>query len=355
MKHSEYSELKVFYHMDRIEKLLKNQRVAPVYVRLKPTNVCNQKCYYCVYADDIVFKGRKVKHKDYICWDKMQEILNDFESMGVKAVTLSGGGEPLCYKYILETLEYLQKSTMDYSVITNAQALEGEIAEMLVDAKWIRISIDAANSKTYKEIRRVDTFEHVIENISHFSEIKNKNCTVGINFVVTQDNYLQVYEMCQLAKKIQLNNLKFSPLLGGNNVLLYQSSKMRKNVEEQLLKAKRELQSDNFVIIDKYTNDLGLQNDFEKQYQNCIISQLFTVVGADLKIYFCHQRAYMEEGIVGDISKQSFKEVWFSEETTQRLKMHNVSEKCNFRCVFEERNILLNQFFDLDRNHVNFI
>lgn len=80
MKHSEYSELKVFYHMDRIEKLLKNQRVAPVYVRLKPTNVCNQKCYYCVYADDIVFKGRKVKHKDYICWDKMQEILNDFES-----------------------------------------------------------------------------------------------------------------------------------------------------------------------------------------------------------------------------------------------------------------------------------
>lgn len=85
------------------------------------------------------------------------------------------------------------------------------------------------------------------------------------------------------------------------------------------------------------------------------MSELFTVIGADSKIYFCHQRAYMEEGIVGDISEKSFKEVWFSEEVTKRLREHNVEKECAFRCVFEERNKLLNQVFELDKNHVNFI
>ena len=63
MKSTVYSGLKVLYHTEKIEDLKQEKRTAPVYIRIKPTNVCNQRCYYCVYADDQVFENRSVNRK----------------------------------------------------------------------------------------------------------------------------------------------------------------------------------------------------------------------------------------------------------------------------------------------------
>ena len=49
-KYTSYSDLKIFHHMDCIKDFLKGKRVPPIYLRIKPTNICNQKCYYCAYG-----------------------------------------------------------------------------------------------------------------------------------------------------------------------------------------------------------------------------------------------------------------------------------------------------------------
>lgn len=63
----------------------------------------------------------------------------------------------------------------------------------------------------------------------------------------------------------------------------------------------------------------------------------------------------MSQGEIGDISDRSFKEVWFSEETTRKFAQFDPQEVCRHHCVYDDRNELLNTFYSLDKNHINFI
>lgn len=349
-----YSDFKVLCHPDKLAALYKNERMAPLYVRIKPTNVCNQKCWYCVYADDIVIDNRKVNHRESIPWEKMKEIISELSEMGTKAITFSGGGEPLCYPYIRNTIELVKEKHMDYAMITNGQALDEDIGNLLSDAKWVRISLDSVNAQMYESIRGVNTFDKVINNIEKFARQKGKECVLGINYVVSKDNYKNVYDMCKIANTIGVNNIKFAPLMVKGEIPKYHVD-IKDEVESQIREAKKNLEDDKFRIIDKYSKDDSFNVDFCKKYSKCHIIQMFTVIGADCKVYYCHQRAYTPAGMIGDLSKQTFKELWYSKETTEKLENMQPQKECNFRCVFEERNQLLDSLINMDRKHINFI
>lgn len=280
--------------------------------------------------------------------------MSDMKDMGVKALTFSGGGEPLCYHSIIPALKMVQDTGIDYSMITNAQELYGEKARLLENAKWIRVSMDATNAESYKKIRNVETYEKVIANIADFAKTKKSYCTLGINFVVTTDSYKDIYDFCKKMKETGVDNIKFSPLMVKEDIVGYHS-KIRSLVEEQLEKAKLNLQDENFQIIDKYTGDMMLEDGFTKSYKRCYMKEVFTVIAADQKVYFCHQKAYRRDGLIGDISHRSFKDLWYSDEVSGTFENHDASRECCFRCAFEERNILLNDLINLDKNHINFI
>ena len=53
--------------------------------------------------------------------------------------------------------------------------------------------------------------------------------------------------------------------------------------------------------------------------------------------------------------QKSFKEVWFSEETIQKVKKLNPKHFCHHHCVYDDRNELLNHYYSLDENQINFI
>ena len=90
-----YSNLKFLRYSEHMEALKANKVVAPVHIRIKPINHCNHSCWYCAYRADNLQLGEDMNLRDRIPEDKMSEIVADVISMGVKAVTFSGGGEPL--------------------------------------------------------------------------------------------------------------------------------------------------------------------------------------------------------------------------------------------------------------------
>ena len=351
---SVYSDLKIFHHTEKVNDILTGKRTAPIYIRMKPTNYCNQNCYYCGSKDDNVPEDRSLDRKAVIPWDKMQEIIQDMSDMGVKAVTFSGGGEPLVYPYIEETIELVRRKKIDYSIITNGQALEGRKAELLVDAKWIRVSIESARAETYAGIRGVNTFDKVIRNIGEFVQNKNSMCTLGINCVVTKDNYQEIYDLCALMSELGVDNIKLSPLRMDGDLGEYHRP-MQDSVKRQIQQAQKDFGNKKIKIIDKYSDDTGLDEHYQKPYHRCMIQEVFTVIGADCKVYLCHQRAYTKNGDIGSLKEQSFKELWYSEDTVKKVRELDACRECNFRCVFDERNVLLNNLVAIDRNHINFI
>ncbi len=354
-KATPYSNLKIFAHAQALNDIGEGKRIAPIYVRIKPTNYCNHKCYYCSYADSALGLRDAVNKQDQIPWEKMQEIIADMADMGVKAVTFSGGGEPLVYPYIVETMQKILNAGIDLSIITNGQMLKGERADVLSEAKWVRVSFDAANSETYAKTRQLplEAFDEVCANIRNFSKSKKNNCELGINFVINHENAEQVYDMAKMVRELGANHIKYAARVTKD--LFEYHEPFKEKVIEQIHRAKTELEDGNFRVIDKYEGDFDSALVFHRCYDKCYINKIFTVIAADSKVYFCHDKAYVTEGVVGDLKTQSFKELWFSEETVKRYQEFDAQKECDHHCIYDDRNELLNTFYSLDRKHINFI
>ncbi|MEA1961532.1 MAG: radical SAM protein [Bacillota bacterium] len=354
-KASPYSNLKIFAHPDKLEAIKKEERTAPVYVRIKPTNACNHRCYYCSYADNDLGLRDEVKVRDRIPWPKMQEIINDLGDMGVKAVTFSGGGEPLVYPEIAVAMRAVLDKGIDLSIITNGHRLHGQIAEILSSAKWVRISLDAANAERYAKIRGISlsSFQEVCDNIKNFAKIKSLTCELGINFVINHENAFQVYDTAKLVRDLGVNHIKYTARITKD--LDNYHRPFKEEALEQLHKAENDLSCPDFKIINKYEDDFLYSTVFKRNYKDCRIKEFITVIAADCRVYFCHDKAYVSDGVVGDLHNTSFKELWFSPEVIQRYRDFDASKECCHHCVFDDRNILLNNFLSLDENHINFI
>lgn len=349
-----YSEMKVFYHQDIIQKLLKGERCQPSYIRIKPTNKCNHNCSYCHYRNAYLDLD-EYNPGDEIPRDKMMEIVSDMKEMGTKAVTFSGGGEPLLYPYIEETMQAVIDAGIDLSIITNGSLLSGKRAELLAEAKWVRISLESVRDEDYCRIRGIKrgAFDNLCKNIEEFAKIKKDNCELGINMVVSKENYKDVYEMSALMKRLGANHVKYSPVCS-NDTKGYHKDFMQ-YVTDELARATKELEGNRFRVINLYTDDFSDSVVFERQYSKCPLKEFICAIGANAKVYYCQDKAYLSDGMVCDLMQGQFKELWFSQATNNKFANFDARFICKQHCVHDSRNEMINSFLEMDRNHANFI
>lgn len=232
--------------------------------------------------------------------------------------------------------------------------LTGRKAELLSQAKWVRISLESGCAETYSKIRGVagEAFEDLCENIREFAQNKSKDCELGINFVIGPGNYKEVYQAGKLMQSLGVNHIKYTALMSDN------AEKMHEPFKNQVIEQIHQLMDENEAevkIINLYESDFDTNAVFGRNYNFCGIKDYVTVIAANSKIYYCHDKAYLSQGEIGDISDRSFKEVWFSEETTRKFAQFDPQEVCRHHCVYDDRNELLNTFYSLDKNHINFI
>ncbi len=353
-----YSSVKVFHHKDALDLIERGEIGAPYYIRIKPTNLCNHHCAYCTYGsgstDQKTENRDAINHMDMIPKEKMREIIEDMGEMGVRAVTFSGGGEPLTYPYILETVKKVKENNIDLSLITNGELLDGERAEAFYDAKWIRISFDSPDGEEYAKLRGISvrSFEKVIGNISDFAKNKSRDCVLGVNYVISRSNYKRVYEAAKLLKELGVDNIKYAAVVMNEQ---HYHDEIKDEVIEQIHRAKRELEGGGFQITNSYENDWMDKNFTAQSFPVCYTCRLVTVIAADQKIYLCHTRAYDSKAVVADLRDKSFREAWYSEETRKRLEQLKPQEACRNFCVYQERNELIQAYFDVNYDHINFI
>lgn len=349
-----YSNLKIFHHFNTLAKLKNGERCNPLYIRIKPTNVCNQNCYYCHYKNPYL-RLDEYNPTDYIPHDKMMEIIDDMGKMGVKAVTFSGGGEPLVYQYIEEAMEKILELGIDLSIITNGSMLNGRRAKILARAKWVRISIDSIIPENYAKNRGIseNAVENLLKNIEEFARIKNGKCELGVNFVVGKENYKEIEELAVTMKKLGVNHVKFAPLISN------ETEEYHKDIKDEVIttlnRMSEELNSDKFKIIDLYSGDFDNYEVFKRTYSRCPIKEFVCIIAANSKVYYCHDKAYLSNGCVCDLNNQSLSEGWLSENVTQKFKEFDAIKVCKQHCMYDSRNELINSWLDIDMNHINFI
>jgi len=355
MVKKEYSDLKIAWFPEKLDSLLKEKVTAPIHVRIKPTNKCVHNCFYCVYNPKFSSIHSDIDRISEIPKEKMMEVLSDLKEIGVKAITFSGGGEPLFYPHIEETLKKVKEYGFDYAMITNAQLLSGKKAELLADAKWVRVSADYCNPDIFEDIRETpkEKFPEVRDNIKNFAKIKNPKCAFGINFVVHIKNKDKIYESAKFFRDLGVDYIRFSPVW--NPDFLKYHEPFKEQVIEQIKKAREELETDKFRVLDTFKKDFELSNISERTYSKCYFMQVNPVIAADQIVYFCHNKAYDKDGALGSIKDKSFKDLWFSQEAADKFKNFDCKKGCKHQCSNDPKNILIGDILGSFGEHVNFI
>ncbi len=338
-----YSKLKLAHHPEKLRSFIEGKITPPIYVRIKPTNICNHKCFYCVYEEDFSGMHDTMDRISEIPKPKMDEILEDLKEMGVKAVTYSGGGEPLVYPHIAETLQKTLDNNLKLSIITNGQLLLGKSAELLAKAHWVRVSIDSCDGETFSKIRGKPPswFDQIKENMTKFAQIKDSKCALQINFVVHEHNFDKIYQSAKLFKEIGVENIRFSPLWNPNMHKYH--APFKQQAIEQINKSKEELTESDFEIGSSYERDFEISGGFKRRFPKCYFMQIVPAIGADQKVYFCHNKAYDNSGVLGSIKDKSFKELWFSEEAKEKFRNFDPRKSCYHQCSNDEKNRIINE------------
>lgn len=350
-----YSDLKIFYHKDKLEDMKNGVISAPLYVRIKPTNRCNHRCYYCSYNDLKLYLRKKVDFTDEIEYKTLASTIDELAEIGVKAITLSGGGEPLVYNKINNIMERVVNHGMDLSIITNGQLVKGKTADILSKSKWVRISLDSHTKELFSDIRRIPekNFLKLVDNINNFVDIKDKKCELGMNCVVHEKNKDYIYDIAKFSKKLGFNHIKYAARIT-KDVMEYHKP-FKQSVIDQITKAQLELNDKSFRVIDKYSDHFDFSAVYNRTYSKCYIMQIVPIVAADGNVYMCHDKAYVANGLIGNLYKQSFKDIWFSDNTKKLFNSFDAKKECLHHCMYDTRNILLNQYLNMNQEHINFI
>lgn len=350
-----YSRLKPFGFTDRLSEIAAGRVPAPVHVRIKPTNICNHGCWFCAYRSDAVSLGSGMVERDRIPRDKMREIVADLIEMGVQAVTLSGGGEPLIYPHIVETVEGLAVGGIRIGALTNGSMLRDRGADAFArHATWLRVSIDGWDGPSYARSRKVPEgeFEKVLGNLAAFAG-RNSPCTLGASVIVDEANAGHLFGLCQRLKEVGVQHVKLAPCIvrdsGRENDTYH--ARISDIVHGEIDRIRR-IEDRCFRVNDHYH---ALGDRFDRADRRCPMAYLLTIIGADLGVYACQDKAYTSTGRLGSIAAQRFRDFWFSAENRGSLSAIDPSIHCRHHCVASAKNELMNEFLSLASDHAAFV
>jgi MoaA/NifB/PqqE/SkfB family radical SAM enzyme len=292
--------------------------------------------------------------RDQIPREKMLEIVSDLEEMGVGAVTFSGGGDPFYYKPLLETVKRLAAGPIRFASLTNGARLSGELAEVFAHhGTWLRVSLDGWDDASYAKYRgiRVGEYTKLMDNLAAFKRLGG-GCYLGISLIVDRDNAEHVEDSVKRLQDIGVDSVKISPCITSNDGK--ESNQYHQpffsTVRAQLDRLQAAASDGSFELFDAYHE---LDEKFDKPYGWCPYLQVLCVIGADLKVYSCQDKAYTPEGLLGSIEHQSFSDMWL----TGKGKFYHINPQrdCAHHCVANKKNLMLSEFFAADLDHSFFV
>lgn len=349
LKTDPFTPLKLFSHMETMYGWWKGENIYPITMELGPSTLCNHFCTWCMHGGYFgTHKGDKKSLKMYpdnsiMSFDFYRNLCDELATLGTKSMIFSGSGEPFVNPSLMDFIEYTKKKGIDVAAISHGGLLTREKAKVVAaNLSWIRISLNAGTAKTREEIHKVDDFEKVLGNLAGLAEekkIQNSKIHIGVGIAVCPENWEEVYEGAKRVRETGVDYFQIKP------VIWHPMSKDKQYEEEffrntlpLIRRTKAELETDTFKIFVKEDQFAGvLSSDYERStYKKCY-STFFPVIEANKKVYYCSQTRGLPEFCLGDLSINTFKEIWESEQRKKVIENIDIS-KCQPICRCHQLN-----------------
>ena len=350
-----YSPNKIFHHREWIDQIRDGGFPPPIFVEIIPTNRCNHNCTFCAYRNSDYNPESDFAAANEIPFTKLAEIVESCSTMGVKAIEVTGGGEPTVHPQFLDFCRLVIDKGLDLGLVTNGTRWTDETTEVLRHAAWVRFSVDAGSAKSYSDIRCCPKihYSRVRQSIHQLASARGTHQTpiIGVGFVVTKDNWKEVHNATWKAREDGADNIRISAVFQEQGLSYFDS------FGEEAAKSCREITttftSPKFTVFNLFSDRLNDLYDGRPSYSRCYFQQASSFIGADQKVYRCCVQSYNPIGYVGDLHNRTFKDLWNAEETKNTI-WDFTPASCE-HCMFNKKNLNMKYATQHNPLHVNFV
>lgn len=305
---------------------------SPTHIQIEPTVRCNLDCVTCSRSSVI----SKYKRMD-LSLEEIDKIISLFSRL--KSVKLQGLGEPFFHPQIIEMLKkFKQKDIKVWTISNGTLFLQEKYRKIVLDyVSDIAVSFDSVDKENFNTLRRGANMDKIIEGIKLLVEERNKgnsDVIIGINFVISHKNYLELNQLADLAIYMNLDYVTVADVenwmipgeLGYESSFSFvsESRKCAKEIDAAVKKLRIKLLMRGIL--------LGYKNR-EKKLGNCHwpFSSLFLTVEGFVTP--CCMRMHHSPAFGNLFEKNSLGEIWNSPEYQLFRRCHIEKDKTNMMCA----------------------
>ena len=312
----------------------------PFYVYLSLSNLCNANCVFCEVRTN----------KEKKCCINVKHVIDELAELGTQYIHFTGGGEPFVNDDIFEYLEYCTKKNIKIILISNGLNLNEEKIKRLsnYNIKSIFFSIDSHKSEIHDQLRRVDgIWNKATTNINLIKKYMS-NVKIVLNHVLNKKN-IDDFELF-IRMKENYNFDYINPIVIKDYNELFFDEWQIENYNLKLdyyyhlaesLNVK--FLSDNINFFNRKVSNLG--DRFNNIDLKCIYPSYCTFIDAPTGfVYPCDCSIHRDRKIykIGELKKQSFREIWDGElRKNLKDKLLNSELDCKTKC--DEANCQFNK------------
>jgi len=345
---------KLLWHLDRLKDWLDGKRIAPIHIDMGLSKDCNLRCLYC-YG-----KVQKLD-KSVIPREPLLNFLRDAAEIGVKSVAMIGDGEPLMNPAVYDAVDCGYDCGLDLSMGTNGILLKDDkLPKLLKKLVYLRFNISAAAPQAYSKIHLCPErmFNIAIEKIRKCVEIKKKlslKITIGMQMVLIPECADQIIPLSKLGAELGVDYLVIKHCSDSEdrelNIPLEQYPKYERDLKEA-----EQYSNDNYQVIVKWRKIMALG---KKKYDRCLGIPFLLQISGNGDVKPCGFLFPKKGYLMGNIIKQSFKEIFYGEEYWNVIKHlatdFDVHTQCGTACRQDYINEFLWNLLYNKPDHINFI
>lgn len=334
---------KLKYYPDKLEAFRESNhsRTLATVLLYMASGICNNDCIYC---DKNFYEISPVQFdRDYLdC------LINDMVDMGADSLIILGeGAEPLLCKELCHLIENASEHGIACGIYTNGSIVDDCIIRAFNKLDFLRISLDAGNTKTHRLIHKYDVkYDYYDNALEMLRRVDKDKVNTGVSYIIMKENVDEIYDTWKVINSLGVSFMELKlPIMAGY-IFAELDDDFREKIREQLDKIDKEHGGTLKVVPNNHLKMLlgdSTQDSMTLTVQSATpcYTCMFRTIVSPLGYYLCSPRKNTEEAKYGDPLTESLKVAWNSKKCRAMT-----GRDCTIRCTYYQQNKVLLELMD---------